>query len=221
MNYLNLHTELQRMHQKKLLIFDFDGTLADTLLIGVNISNKLAERFKYRKLNIKELEDYRNKTAQEVLKEAKIPFFKMPFIIASFRKEYKKQSAIIQPFDNIINVLNQLNNHYSLGILTSNSQTTVHNFLKKNKIFNLFDFIYTEAGLFNKNKRLRRIINQKKLEKSEIIFISDETRDIEASKKVGIDILAVSWGYNSKNILNKFSPNYIANNPIELLNFFI
>ena len=47
-------------------------------------------------------------------------------------------------------------------------------------------------------------------------FVGDEVRDIEAGKKVGINTIAVSWGYNTKSALDKEHPDYLIDFPLEL-----
>ena len=54
------------------------------------------------------------------------------------------------------------------------------------------------------------------LKPQEIIYVGDEVRDIQACKKIGVKIIAVSWGYNSKEILDREKPDYLVNKPIEI-----
>ena len=55
-----------------------------------------------------------------------------------------------------------------------------------------------------------------KLDKSVVYFVGDEVRDIEAGKKVGINTIAVSWGYNTKAALDKENPDCLIDFPLEL-----
>ena len=55
-----------------------------------------------------------------------------------------------------------------------------------------------------------------KLSKSDVYFVGDEVRDIEAGKKAGIKTIAVSWGYNTKDALAKEQPDYIIDTPLDL-----
>ena len=50
----------------------------------------------------------------------------------------------------------------------------------------------------------------------EIIYVGDEMRDIEASKKVGIPVIAVSWGLNKREALESFKPDQMAHSPKDL-----
>ena len=55
-----------------------------------------------------------------------------------------------------------------------------------------------------------------KLSKSDVYFVGDEVRDIDAGKKTGIKTIAVSWGYNTKDALAKEHPDYLIDSPLEL-----
>ncbi len=50
----------------------------------------------------------------------------------------------------------------------------------------------------------------------DVIFIGDETRDIEACKRAGIRCVAVTWGYNSEKSLAAQNPHRVFHRPEEL-----
>ena len=56
-----------------------------------------------------------------------------------------------------------------------------------------------------------------KLTPEEVIYVGDETRDIEASKTIPIKVIAVSWGFNSAEALAKQNPDFLIQKPSELL----
>ena len=63
-------------------------------------------------------------------------------------------------------------------------------------------------------------MKDKDLKLSEMIYIGDETRDIQAAKKAGIRSAAVTWGYNSRKALEAQSPDYLIHSPQELFHLF-
>ena len=103
-----------------------------------------------------------------------------------------------------------------MGILTSNSAETVKHFIKKYNL-DLFAFIHSEKNLFGKDRALNTIIEERKLNKDKTIYIGDEVRDIESCNKIGLSIVAVSWGFNEKGLLSKSNPTYLIEEPQELL----
>lgn len=203
---------------EKVIIFDFDGTLADTLDAIVNITNHLAEEFGYEPTAPEELAQIRNLSSREIIRQSGISIFKIPFLLRRVRNGLRNDIQQINPIWGIKETLIQLKNDGNqLGILTSNSEGNVKTFLEKHGIEDLFIFIHSGATLFGKHKIIRKLMQEKKLISEQVIYVGDETRDIEASRKINIKVIAVSWGFNSKEALAKANPDFLIDRPSELL----
>lgn len=205
------------MTKLKLVLFDFDGTIADTFKLGVEISNKLALRYNYGIITPEKEEYCRGKTGKEILKEAGISFYKLPFVVSSFKKEFSKVISQLKPFAEIDKVLSEISKYFELGVITSNSAENVEMFMQKYGFKDYFSFIISSKKLFGKAKIFSKILKEKHLSNGEVIYIGDETRDIEAAKKKNIKIISVSWGFNSVELLRKFSPDFLAEKPNDII----
>jgi len=195
----------------KCIIFDFDGTLADTYEEIKKIVNDL----QYPKIKNINFEEVRDKGIRKMVKEAEIPLWKLPrFSYDVLKKLKEKKSTKIFPGTKII--LNELVQDYKIGIVSSSSKENIEQTLKKKKIFGLFEFIYSDSSLFGKDKVLKRMLKNNNLNPNEILYVGDEDRDILAAKKVGIKIIAVTWGFNSKERLLFNNPDYIVDSPREI-----
>lgn len=197
--------------------FDFDGTLANSILFGVEIANLLAPKFGFSPADESKIDYYRTLSGHELLKEFKIPLIKLPIIAPAFKIELKKRIDQLMPFEGIDTVLNQLSKQYKIGILTSNSVENVKKFLTKHKMIDYVSDIRSEMHIFGKHIALRKIISKYKIAKKDIIYIGDETRDIEATKKIKLTSIAVTWGLNNEETLAKYSPNYFARTPEDII----
>jgi phosphoglycolate phosphatase len=204
------------------ILFDFDGTIADTFKELVKIYNKIAPSLNCKPMADIDIPTLRNKRPQDFMKEYNISKLNLPLLVIKGRKELKKKIHEIQPFDNLIITLEELKKrNLKLGILSSNSQNNIRKFLINNNINHLFDFVYNGKNLFGKSKRISKIIKDQGIEKHQMLMVGDETRDIEAAKKLHIKIIAVSWGFNKKEVLQKLNPNFIAEKPEDLLTYAI
>ena len=202
---------------KKVVIFDFDGTIADTLVSVMNILNCLSDEFGFIKVTGENIDELRNKKLREILKDSGISMLKMFSISKRIKSELNKQIEYIRPVSGIEEVLLELKgNKYELGILTSNSKENVSKFLKKNNL-ELFDFIHSESSILGKNKAMHDLLKKHGIRPEEVIYVGDDTRDIEAARKTNIEIVAVSWGYNSKQLLEKQNPDFLIDNPRQLI----
>jgi len=93
----------------------------------------------------------------------------------------------------------------------------VTEFLKANDLDNLFDFIYSGVTIFGKTTIINNVLKQQQIKLQEVIYVGDETRDIEASKKANIKVIAVTWGFNSPEVLARQNPDFLVHQPSELL----
>lgn len=202
----------------KIIIFDFDGTLADTYEAIVKIANQLADEFGYKPVDKEELLQLKNLSSQEIVKQSKISLFKIPFLLRRVHLELGKNINKLTPITGIGSALYELKSQgYYLGIVTSNSKNNVVKFLVNHKLEHLFDFIYPKITIFGKHRAINTIIKQYEISKEEAIYVGDETRDIRSAKKSGIPVIAVSWGFNSAAILAEYQPDFLIEQPIELI----
>lgn len=202
----------------KVILFDFDGTIADTYQAIANITNQLSTEFGYKALDSEELLLIKNLSSREIVQRSEISLFKLPFLVRRVRLELSKEIAELEPIADIDRALLSLKNQgYVLGIVTSNHQENVDIFLAKNQLNHLFRYTYSSTGIFGKHRVINQAIKEHGLNKSEVIYVGDETRDIRSARKSRIPVIAVGWGFNSAQILAEYQPDYVVNNPSELL----
>ncbi len=205
----------------KMLIFDFDGTIADTFAHTMKITNILSDEFKFKKVHDHEIEFLKGKTIQEIIKHLNVPILQIPNIVAKARSELLKDIESIEPIEGLKQILPLIKQaNVQMGILTTNSKENVEKFLKTNEM-EIFDFIHSTSRVWGKNHGLKKLMQQHQFTSDDLLYVGDETRDIEAAKKAGIKVVAVTWGYNSLAILQAFSPDFIAHTPDELFNIFV
>jgi len=199
------------------LIFDFDGTIADTHLFIIDIYNSFSDDFGYKKIDVRRLQRYKDKNAQQIIRHLKIPIFKIPALIAKAKALYHQDIHKIKPFDGLKEVLEKLKaSGHTLGILSSNSRPNITKFLDNHQL-HAFDFIQSTSSVLGKNSAIKKLAQRMGLDLKDIVYIGDEVRDIEAAKKLGIKVAAVTWGYNSLRALKAKKPDYLIHHPKELL----
>ena len=203
---------------QKVIIFDFDGTIADTVDALVSIANSLAVEFSFAPITPEEFLLLKNLTSREIFKYSGIPLFKIPFLLKKVKKELKNKIPELKPIQGIPEALLELKeNGLRLGIITSNSKGNVKEFLKINNLDNFFEFVHTGVTIFGKTTIINNVLKQKQIKTQEVIYVGDETRDIEASKKAQIKICSVTWGFNSEEALAKEHPDFLIHHPRELV----
>ncbi len=200
------------------LVFDFDGTLVDTFSFLPEIYQILAEEFGFRNFSDKQTQLLRNKGFAQLVKELKIPVYKLPKLAKRIQEEIGKKMPEAKFFQSIPDALQSLKKqNYTLGILSSNSRKNVVQFLARTQTHPLFDFIYTGKSILGKDKVLKRMLKNQKLDKQQILYFGDEVRDVVACKKVGLKVVAVSWGFNSQKVLAENKPDYLIKKSTEII----
>lgn len=205
----------------KALIFDFDGTIADTIPTYISILNNLSSKFGYRPASDEDIERFEHLSAKELIDLYKIPHWKLFFIIRSVKREFNKVVKFIAPFPHITHVIKKAKKDgHRLFIVSSNDTDNLEKFLKFHKVdTDDFEAFYGGVSIFGKAKVLNKLIKRYKLDRTQTFYIGDEIRDIKAAKKVKIKIISVTWGANSQESLRENNPDFLAQKPEEILNF--
>ncbi|MBE9061883.1 HAD hydrolase-like protein [cf. Phormidesmis sp. LEGE 11477] len=200
------------------LIFDFDGTIADTLDTIVRITNRIAPEYGYSPTTPEKLRYYQSLSTQEMLKQSEIPLFRLPFLLRQVRREMSAELETVSVADELVPAIKSLKrNGHELMIMSSNSKQNILRFLERQQIADLFSVIQGGVGLLSKARTLKQMIRREGLDFSQVIYVGDETRDIDASKQVGISIAAVTWGFSSREALANQSPAFLIDHPRQLL----
>lgn len=201
----------------KYIFFDFDGTIADTEKINFKILEQLSDKYKFNKLASTELNHAKKMNAFQLMHHLNVKKYKLPFILRKGKKLLKQNIVNIDLcMNNFAEVLPSLKTAgVKLAIITSNSKKNVNLFLEKHNL-DCFDFIVS-SSLFGKEHKIRKIIKKGKLNPSDVIYVGDEIRDISAAKLANIKIAIVSWGYNSLESLVSYEPDFVLQDPSDLI----
>lgn len=199
------------------LVFDFDGTLADTLEEGVKIYNELAAQYDLRAIAEGELTALRHMKLNEFLDHVGVSRRHVPKLLYRGTKMLKARISSLPLINGIGEELQDLRNKCEhFGILTSNSVENVNLFLKSHGLEDVFTFVSSTSKLTGKAKYLRSIRRTFSMQPNEMVYIGDEIRDIKAAQKACIPIASVSWGFNSAKSLTAAKPDYLLHHPKEL-----
>ena len=201
----------------RLIAFDFDGTIADTLGEMQKILNEMAPDFGFRQVNSEEMPRLRQMSMKELLKELGVSKLQVPKLLTRGLRMLNLRIDRVEMIEGMKETLIELQpkvEHF--GILTSNSSENVELFLKYNGLDHLFQFISSKSKLSGKAKHLKSILRTFSLEPDEMLYVGDELRDVNACQKVGIPIAAVTWGFNAKEALVKSKPDFLFDDPQQL-----
>lgn len=190
----------------RLIIFDSDGTLADTLPWMRRLFNELADEHGFRRVEPSEYERFRDMHGLHLLRELGLPLWKLPRVVRSLRTRMGRHLDEFTVFQGVGDMLRQLTAAgMTLGIVSSNSRENVERILgAKNAA--LIEHFACGASVFGKAPRLRQVLRASGVPRHQAIYIGDEIRDAEAARKAGIAFGAVAWGQHRPETLRAQKP---------------
>lgn len=200
------------------IVFDFDGTIADTLEEGRQILNNLSDEYGFSKVEKEHIPALREMQLNELLKHLGISKLLVPVLITKGTRLLKERIANMSAIEGVKEIIPDIRaSGVHCGILTSNSQENVDLFLEAHGLQKYFGFVSSTSKLTGKAKHLRSICRTFSCQPENLLYVGDEVRDIKACKRAGVPIISVSWGFNDKKVLAESAPNYIVDHPLELL----
>ncbi len=201
-----------------LVIFDYDGVLADTLddliRFGQQACNQLGVKHTVTKDDLSNLEVMSFATygrACEVPEHLIDEFVKI-----SLRLFAEKESppAI---FDGLSEVIQHFSTKHKIAIVTTNSSQNVHAFLTQHGLDSLVHAVYGVDTPGSKAQKIA-IARERFVKNGEAVFmIGDALSDVRAAKEAGVISIAITWGHQSMETLLRGEPDHIVHSPQKLI----
>lgn len=201
----------------QVIIFDFDGTIADSFAVMLRTIHQQLGR-PFDKDDVSRL---RGMSSREVLKELRIPIWRALFLAAKTRRLLGNHLDEITLIPGIGEALKTLSQEYPLFILSANSVKNVRTFLELRGIDSYFKGVYGGVAPWRKSGALRKLIREHKLALEETWYVGDGDLDIKAAHHVGIKSVAVTWGFSNPHVLKKCAPDALVFSSDELIQCFL
>jgi phosphoglycolate phosphatase len=198
----------------RLIVWDFDGTLADTLALSVDTFNAIAARYGFRQLD--DLTEERGLNTRAFFRRHRIPLWRLPFLAEEYRKAVRDHMPSIRLFAGLAELVRDLREAgLRVGVLSSNGAENIRTCLAANGVEEAFDFVVGYSRLFGKATSLRKVLRQEGVAPRQLLYVGDEVRDAEAARQAGVDFAAVAWGFNAADLLSRHAPTFLWTHPDE------
>lgn len=199
------------------IIFDFDGTLADSFSVMRKLYNQLAPARGLPELTEEKWQRIRSSKVMDSIKLMGIKPYQLPSLLALGRREILKLAHEIPLFKGMDEIVRTLaKDGHSLYVLSTNSRQVVQAVLETHGIAKEAR-ILKSTPLFGKAQAVRHLMRKQKIPAEEIWMIGDELRDIHAAQKVGVRIISVTWGLQTEETLAAERPDFLAKTPDDIL----
>ena len=207
---------------KKIIIFDLDGTLLDTLDDLTDSANIVFHKFGYPLRTREEIKNFVGNGVAKLFERAGV---NNPDCIEFFKKHYGQNMCNKTiPYDGILPLLNELNlRGIKIAVVSNKFDSAVKDLCKK--YFNgLIDYSAGENETEGIKKKpspdaVFAVLRKFKMNTDDAVYIGDSEVDIQTAKNAGMDCISVTWGFKSKEFLLQNGAKIVAQTPNEILKY--
>ncbi|EJW11645.1 putative phosphoglycolate phosphatase [Rhodovulum sp. PH10] len=193
----------------RLVVFDVDGTLADSFPWFSAVFNDVADRFGIRRVAPDEVAAMRRCGPRELLAMLGVARWKVPMIARHMRALKTEAIATIPLFPDAGKMLAAVAARGPvLTVVSSDTEANVRAMLGPEKAALVRHFACS-AGMFGKARKFRAVLRRFGVRPHEAIAIGDEVRDAEAARAVGMAFGAVTWGYTDAAVMRACGPDLV------------
>jgi phosphoglycolate phosphatase len=201
-----------------LILFDFDGVLADTLADMLRFAQEVCDELGIKhtvvQTDLSELEEMSFATFGRA---CGMPENLVDEFVRRCTEKFAQKQAPPALFNGLGQVLRKLAENHVLEVVTGNTEGNVRTFLKENGLEECFQAVY---GVDMPGSKAEKILMAKRpfVAKGETVFmVGDSVSDIQAARAAGVQSIVVSWGHQSLRRLVGASPDAIVHFPEELI----
>lgn len=202
--------------RRQAVIFDFDGTIADSFEYVFDFLKKEAgNSTKYSAAEIKVL---RMMSMKDLALRLGVPFWRLPFTYFRGRRVMRAHMEYVEPFPGVLDAIRELHqNGHLLFIASSNSGRNIRHLLRRKGVLSCFRAIRSSASITGKATLIRQLLLRYRLPKQDVWYVGDEALDIYSAQRAGVHSLAVVWGFAEPAKLKQMQPDAVAELPSDIV----
>lgn len=189
----------------KAVIFDFDGVIHNTIMLQYEMYKQFVPDTT--------LHEYKNLYDGNIHANTKVSGDNG----GSFRVLQDEKYKQLKIKEEIKAELLNLAGVFDVFIITSNSEGTINRYFENNGISNFIDKILGQETHKSKAEKFKILFAKYDLNKDDCIFVTDTLGDILEANKLGINTIAVDFGYHERRRLEKGQPFRIISSFKEIL----
>ena len=207
----------------KAVLFDMDGTLLDTLEDLCDSTNHALAQMGYPLRGIEEIRRFIGNGAEKQIRRA-VPEGtsegKIMETLAAFRAYYQDHCQIkTKVYDGLLDMLSELKEKGVKMAVVSNKPDAAVKKLSREYFGDRLDYaIGPSDGVRCKPypDMAEEALKALGVEKKDAVFVGDSEVDVQTGLNAGLDVIAVSWGFRSREVVIEAGAKMIADDAGEL-----
>ena len=202
-----------------IIIFDFDGVLADTLddliQFGQEVCDELGIKHLVKKDDLRNLEMM---SFASFGRACEVPEHLVDEFVQKCLKRFAEKKSPPAIFNGLSNIVRHLAINNTIAVITTNSSQNVNAFLIEHGLDEYVDEVYGVDIPGSKAEKISMARNQfsANRKRESVFMIGDSLSDIMAAKEASATSIAVTWGHQSLERLLSGNPDYVVDFPCDL-----
>lgn len=203
-----------------LIIFDFDGVLADTLndliQFGQEVCDELGIKHVVKKHDLSNLETM---SFASFGRACEVPEHLVDEFVKNCLKRFAEKKSPPAIYNGLSKILRYFAINHTLAIITTNSSQNVNAFLIEHGLDKCIQAVYGIDIPGSKAQKISIARDQfsAETERESVFMVGDSLSDINAAKEASVTSVAVTWGHQSLEHLLRGNPNYVVHFPGDLI----
>ncbi len=207
------------MHSKRLILFDYDGVIVDSLNHNVRIAMECAAQLGFDAFP--PLEDVRNMdnmTFEELGVLMGLTDSETRALTRCIFSHLKVRVGELSVFPGIVQLLKKLSDEDILAVVTTNREEVILNLLDEKGLSQYFSAVSGGSRPGSKSDRAGELIYRFRVQKENTYLIGDTVSDILEARNAGVKSIAATWGFQDRERLLSMEPHFVADTPEEIAN---
>ena len=203
------------------ILFDLDGTLLNTLEDLCDSTNYALMRFGYPARSLDEVRGFVGEGVRLLIERA-LPDGakdKTDDVLAVFSAHYdRNKENKTRPYDGVPAMLNAVCARYKTAIVSNKYDAAVADL--RDKLFPQVTLAVGERANLHKKPApdmVRYALRALGSEKDTAVYVGDSDVDIATARNSGLPVIAVSWGFRDRALLERLGADAIIDRPDELM----
>ncbi len=212
----------------RLVIFDLDGTLLNTLDDLADSVNYILSVFGYPPRTVSQVRSFVGDGIRKLLERAAPPQTEQTVIdsmFEQFKLYYAEHCADkTRPYEGVPGLLGELREKgYITAVVSNKADSAVGPLCEKYFPGLLSEAVGERAGVPRKPApdSVNALIAGLGVPKEQAVYIGDSNIDIETARNAGIDCVTVAWGFRDEELLIQCGAEHIAHDADELRNYIL
>jgi phosphoglycolate phosphatase len=200
------------------VVFDFDGTLVDSLGLLIRTYNGIAERRGFKRMTSDSIAEMRRLDPRARVRFLNIRWYQIPAVARELKRTWQAELSRLQCFPGIPELLADLHGRgMQLGVISSNATENIHNFVALAGLPAFVDV--RSSGIFDKHRVIAKYLRKHRLTPEQVVYVGDEVRDAHACRAAGVRMIAVTWGADQRESFADCPPAAFADAPAHVVEF--